>query len=97
MKNPKELRLENSDDLVIRFKQESMVEVFEHEDTELNEPVEERFHQNEEVEVTLFDDPSEHSLSVQFGDGSIAFLVPQSVEIVEVNGEPIEQYIKNLK
>lgn len=87
----KNLKLENSDDIVIRFKQESIVEVFEHDDTEMNEPVEERFHQNEEVEVTLFDDPNEHSLSVQFGDGSIAFIMQHAVEIVEVNGEPINQ------
>lgn len=87
----KNLKLENSDDIVIRFKQESIVEVFEHEDTEMNEPVEERFHQNEEVEVTLFDDPNEHSLSVQFGDGSIAFIMQDAVEIVEINGESINQ------
>ena len=87
----KNLKLENSDDIVIRFKQESIVEVFEYEDTEMNEPVEERFVQNEEVEVTLFDDPNEHSLSVQFGDGSIAFIMQDAVEIVEINGESINQ------
>lgn len=87
----KNLKLENSDDLVIRFKQDSLIEVFEHEDTEMNEPVEDKFNKGETVEVTLFDDPNEHSLSVQFGDGSIAFIMQSAVEIVEVNGEPVNQ------
>ena len=93
----KNLKLENSDDIVIRFKQDSLIEVFEHEDADLDEPVDEQFNKGETVEVTLFDDPNEHSLSVQFGDGSIAFIMQHAVEIVEVNGEPIEEYIKNLK
>ena len=81
MNNP---HIEDGDDLVIRFKQDSIVEVFESEDAELDEPVEERFSEGEEVEVTVFG-VDEHKIDVQFGDCSIAFIRREGIEIISVN------------
>ena len=76
--------IEVNDDVVLKFKQKSIVEVYEYEDIELNEPVEETFEENEEVEITICG-VDEDKFDVQFGDGTIAFIRKDSVEIVSVN------------
>ena len=78
--------IEEADDLVIRFKQETLLEIFEHEDVELHAPVEERFDLGEEVEVTVFGVDLDR-LDVQFGDGTVAFIRREQVEIVKINDE----------
>ena len=76
--------IEVNDDVVLKFKQKSIVEVYEYEDVELNEPVEEIFEENEEVEITICGVDAD-KFDVQFGDGTIAFIRKDSVEIVSVN------------
>jgi hypothetical protein len=76
--------IEVNDDVVLKFKQKSIVEVYEYEDVELNEPVEETFEENEEVEITICGVDAD-KFDVQFGDGTIAFIRKDSVEIVSVN------------
>ena len=76
--------IEVNDDVVLKFKQKSIVEVYEYEDVELNEPVEEIFEENEEVEITICGVDAD-KFDVQFGDGTIAFIRKHSVEIVSVN------------
>jgi hypothetical protein len=68
-----ELDEAEGEDVILRFTNKTVVEVFEHEDTDLHKPVEEIFDANEEIEVAIFG-VDEHNLSVQFGDGSVAFI-----------------------
>lgn len=80
--------LEEGDDVKLRFVSDSLVEVFEGEDVELEEPVEERFNKGEEIEGTLFGVDS-IKFDFQFGDGSVAFIHRDMVEVVEINDEPV--------
>lgn len=73
--------LEEGDDVVFKFIGKSLIEVFEHEDIELNEPVEEIFEKGEEIDVTVCS-INEHSIGIQFGDGSVSFILPSMVEFV---------------
>lgn len=76
--------IEINDDAVLKFKQKSIVEVYEHEDVELNKPVEEIFEENEEIEVTICGVDAD-KFDVQFPDGSIAFIRKNGVEVVSIN------------
>ena len=78
------MKIEVNDDVILKFKQKSIVEVYEYEDAELNQPIEEIFDEGEETEVTICGIDS-HKFDVQFGDGTIAFIRKDSVEIVSVN------------
>ena len=80
--------LEEADDIKLRFLYNTVIEVFEYEDTELHRPVEERFDEGEEIDVTVFGVDA-HKIDVQFGDGSVAFIRRDVVEVVEINDEPI--------
>jgi hypothetical protein len=80
--------LEEGDDVKFRFVSDSVIEVFESEDAELDSPVEERFGAGEEVEGTLFGVDS-IKFDFQFGDGSVAFIHRDLVEVVEINDEPV--------
>jgi hypothetical protein len=76
------LDLEAGDDVIVKFIGKTVVEVFEYEDIDLHEPVEELFEAGEEIEVNVVS-VNEFSLDVQFGDGSIAFISPRFIEFVE--------------
>jgi SHS2 domain-containing protein len=76
------LDLEPGDDVIVKFIGKTLVEVFEHEDTDLYDPVEEVFEAGEEVEVNVVS-VNEFSLDVQFGDGSVAFISPKFIEFVD--------------
>lgn len=83
----KKLYLEDGDDVKLRFKKDSIVEVFEYEDAELDDAVEEQFKKGEEIEVIVCGFDGE-KIDIQFGDGSIAFIRLSTVNVVEINGEP---------
>ena len=76
--------IEVNDDVIFKFKQKSIVEVYENEDFELNEPVEEFFEKGEEIEVSICGVDT-HKFDVQFGNGTIAFIKKDILEIVSVN------------
>lgn len=80
--------LEEADDIKLRFLYNTVIEVFEYADTDLHRPVEERFNEGEEIEVTVFG-VDEHKIDIQFGDGSVAFIRRDVVEVVEINNEPV--------
>lgn len=73
--------LEDGDDVVFKFLGNTVIEVYEEEDVELNVPVEEAFSEGDEIDVTVCS-VNEHSIGVQFGDGSVSFIHPDSVEFV---------------
>jgi preprotein translocase subunit YajC len=76
--------IEVNDDVVLKFKQKSIVEVYEYEDAELDSPIEENFEEGEEIEITICGVDAD-KFDVQFDDGTIAFIRKDSVEIVSVN------------
>ena len=78
--------IEENDDVVFKFKETTIVEVFEHEDFELNKPIEDVFEAGDISDVTIFG-VNEHAYDIQFGDGSVAFIRKKLVEIVSVNYE----------
>jgi hypothetical protein len=78
--------IEEGDDVVIQFNKKTAIEVFESEDFELNESVEEIFEADEQVEVTVFG-VDDIKLDVQFGDGSIAFIHRNQVKVISINDE----------
>ncbi len=73
--------LEDGDDVVLKFLGETIIEVYEDEDVELHAPVDELFKTGDQISVTVCS-VDEHSLGVQFGDGSVSFLHPTSVEFI---------------
>ena len=78
--------IEENDDVVFKFKGATIVEVFEDADFELNKPVEDLFEAGETIEVTILD-VNEIAYDIQFGDGSVAFIRKDLVEVVSVNYE----------
>lgn len=80
--------LEEGDDVKLRFVSDSLVEVFGDDDVELDSPVEERFNAGKEIAGTLFGVDS-IKFDFQFGDGTIAFIHRDMVEVVEINDEPV--------
>lgn len=82
------MRIEEGDDVVIQFNEKTAIEVFESEDFELEEPVEEIFEAGDQLEVTVFG-VDDIKLDVQFGDGSIAFIHRDQVKIISINDEHV--------
>jgi hypothetical protein len=80
------VHIEENDDVVFKFKGATIVEVFEDADFELNKPVEDLFEAGETIEVTILD-VNEIAYDIQFGDGSVAFIRKDLVEVVSVNYE----------
>jgi len=78
--------IEENDDVVFKFKGNTIVEVFEHEDFELHKPVEELFEAGEVIDVAVIGINDNH-YDIEFGDGSVAFLRKDLVEVVSVNYE----------
>jgi hypothetical protein len=72
---------EEGDDVVFMFLGDTLIEVFENEDIELHKPVEEAFAKGDEIDVTVCS-ADEHTIGIQFGDGSIAFIHTGSVEFL---------------
>ena len=73
-----------NDDVILKIKNNVIIEVFEYEDFDLDNPIEELFNKDEKIEVTICG-IDEHKFDVQFGDGSIAFIRRDLVEVVSVN------------
>jgi hypothetical protein len=78
------VHIEEADDVILKFKEDSIIEVYEHEDIELYEPVEERFSKDEVIDVTICS-INEENYGIQFGDGTISFIHKNMVEVVAVN------------
>ena len=78
------LDIQENDDVKLKFKGDVIIEVYEYEDFELNEPIEELFNKDEEIEVTICGIDS-YKFDVQFGDGSIAFIRRDLVDVVSIN------------
>lgn len=72
--------IEDGDDIVLKFLHDTALEIYEYEDNDIFDPVQEIFKQGEEIGVTAFD-IGEH-LGVQFGDGSVTFIDRNFVELV---------------
>lgn len=72
---------EEGDDVVFMFLGDTIVEVFENEDIDLHQPVEETFTKGDEIDVTVCS-VDERAIGIQFGDGSVAFIHPESVEFL---------------
>lgn len=76
--------IEEADDVIFKFKEDSIIEVYEHEDIELHEPVEEQFTKDEVIDVTICS-VNEDNYGIQFGDGTVSFIRKDMVEVVAVN------------
>jgi preprotein translocase subunit YajC len=76
--------IEEADDVILKFKEDSIVEVYEHEDIELHEPVEEKFTKDEVIDVTVCS-VNEDNYGIQFGDGTVSFIRKDMVEVIAVN------------
>jgi hypothetical protein len=76
--------IEEADDVIFKFKEDSIVEVYEHEDIELHEPVEEKFTKDEVIDVTVCS-VNEDNYGIQFGDGTVSFIRKDMVEVIAVN------------
>lgn len=76
--------IEEADDVIFKFKEDSIIEVYEHEDIELHEPVEEQFAKDEVIDVTICSVNEQH-YGIQFGDGTVSFIRKDMVEVVAVN------------
>jgi hypothetical protein len=72
---------EEGDDVVFMFLGDTLIEVFENEDIDLHQPVEETFAKGDEIDVTVCS-VDERAIGIQFGDGSITFIHPESVEFL---------------
>jgi hypothetical protein len=68
------------------FKKDTELEIYESEDFELEEPNVDVFKKGEKFEVDIFG-VDDRKYDVQFGDGSVAFIRKDNVEIVSVNGD----------
>jgi hypothetical protein len=78
--------LEINDDLLVKFKADTLLEVYEYDDSECNHGVEEEFKSGEEMEVTLLDiNEQGNTLTVQFPDSAVTFLSLEFIEILKVN------------
>ena len=82
MKNNEQIEV--NDDVVFSFKDKTIIEIFEHEDVELNNPVDESFDKNENIDVTVCS-IDENNYGVQFGDGTISFIPKKFLDIVSIN------------
>ena len=78
------MEIQVNDDVTLKFKNDVIVEVFESEDFELDNPIEELFTKDEVIEIVVFG-VDDIKIDVQFGDGSIAFIRKNLVDIVSVN------------
>jgi hypothetical protein len=76
--------IEESDDVIFKFKEDSIIEVYEHEDIELHEPIEEKFAKGEVIDVTVCS-VNKDNYGIQFGDGTVAFIRKDMVEVVAIN------------
>jgi hypothetical protein len=76
--------IEEADDVIFKFKEDSIIEVYEHEDIELHEPVEEMFTKDEVIDVTVCS-VNEDNYGIQFGDGTVSFIRKDMVEVIAVN------------
>lgn len=81
-----EINIEDGDDVKFSFKKKTLLEIYESDDSELDNPVREIFNEGEVFEVTVFG-IDKHKYDVQFGDGSVAFIRKADVNVIEVNGE----------
>ena len=81
-----EINIEDGDDVKFSFKKKTLLEIYESDDSELDNPVEEIFNEGEVFEVTVFG-IDKHKYDVQFGDGSVSFIRKADVNVIEVNGE----------
>lgn len=75
--------IEEGDDIIFKFKEDSIIEVYEYEDIELHEPIEERFSKGENIEVTICS-INEVNYGVQFGDGTISFIHKDMVDLLKI-------------
>ena len=78
--------IEDGDDVKMSFKKKTLLEIFESEDAELDNPVQEVFNEGEVFEVTIFG-VDKDKYDVQFGDGSVSFIRKDDVNVIEVNGD----------
>jgi len=83
------LDIQTHDDIVIRFKETTVLEVYEYDDTEFENYVEEQWNQGDVEEVTVLD-VTDYSYTVQFGDSSVAFVPKSFIDVVTINDEIVE-------
>ncbi len=76
--------IEIDDSVVLKFKKQTIVEIYESKNDKLDDPLTDLFKKNEEVEVTIYG-VDEEKFDVQFGDGTIAFIRKDDVKIISVN------------
>lgn len=78
--------LEINDDLLVKFRKDTLLEVYEYDDLECDFGVEEEFKSGEKIEVTVLDiNEQGNTLTVQFPDSAVTFLPLEFIEILEIN------------
>jgi hypothetical protein len=81
--------IQDGDDVKMAFNKKTVLEIYESDDSELDNPVEEIFNEGEVFEVIIFG-IDKYKYDVQFGDGSVAFIRKEDVNVIEVNEEKYE-------
>ena len=82
------LDIQENDDIVIRFKETTVLELYEYE-SDLDDYIEEQWIGGDEEEVIVLD-ITDHSYTVQFGDSSVAFIPKSFIDVVSINDELVE-------
>jgi hypothetical protein len=78
--------LEVNDDLLVKFKVDTLLEVYEYEDQECDDATAGIVKAGEEIEFTVLDiNDQGNTLTVQFPDSSVTFIPLEFIEILEVN------------
>lgn len=83
------LDIQMHDDIAIRFKENTVLEVYEYEN-DLDDYVEEQWRQGDVEEVTVLD-VTDYSYTVQFGDGTVSFVPKSFIDVISINDEPVEK------
>ena len=79
-----ELDIQINDDVVFEFLEDTILEIYEGSDVEMDIPVEELWEKGESIHGTICDiTPS--FFGVQFGDGSFAFINRMDITVKSVN------------
>jgi len=78
------LNIQINDDVRFEFNQDTILDVYENSDPEMDEPVEELFKEGSIIEGTVCD-ITDSFYGVQLGDGSFTFINKMDVIIKQVN------------
>ena len=78
------MEIQINDDVIFEMVEDTILEVYDNEDIEMYNPVEEEWRAGEKLEATICDIQN-NFYGAQFGDSSFNFIHKDSVNIIPVN------------